>query len=127
MSLLNWETIEVIDRQKCPAWVEPNDSHLTLVKIGKVKPESALKIKGANKEDQLFEKSKTGRYNNEDFKELVKSLKEKGCLESILILADSQGVHVSEGNHRIRACFEAGTLLYEELRCFGEVEEKIGE
>ena len=100
-----------------PEWIEPTNSHLTLVKVGYVDAASLLPIPGANDEHLLFAHSASGRMSAEQWQSFLSTM-QGGNLEPVLIIYDQNGIRIHEGNHRIRACAALDLPVLVELRCY---------
>jgi hypothetical protein len=100
-----------------PEWIEPTNSHLTLVKVGYVDAASLLPIPGANDEHLLFTHSATGRMSAEQWHSFLVTM-QAGNHEPVLIIYDQSGIRIYEGNHRIRACAALDLPVLVELRCY---------
>ena len=120
---MNWLSIEHEQPSSIPAWVTPDNHHLTLVKIGYVHPDELVFIPGWNGEHGLFDEWEGGRMKPAEWAAFSSDIAANGNKEPILLVADLRGFYVYEGNHRIRAAAAAGRAVYTELRCFAGVPE----
>jgi hypothetical protein len=112
-----WISVLSEDVEILPEWIEPTNSHLTLVKVGYVDAASLLPIPGANDVHLLFTKSTTGRMSAEQWQAFLATM-QGGNREPVLVIHDQSGIHIHEGNHRIRACAALGLPVLLELRCY---------
>jgi ParB-like nuclease domain. len=120
---MNWTSIESEQTSTIPHWVTPKNTHLTLVKLGYVPACDLLHIPGLNKEHELFNQQPSGRMQPDEWADFVADIEKHGNTYPILLIADLDGFHVHEGNHRIRAALTTGKDVYTELRCFANVAE----
>ncbi len=117
-----WQQVISEEAASIPDWVEASDAHLTLVKIGYVNAASLMDWKGANDEHLLFSNSPTGRMTQLQWDDFLADLAE-GNTEPVLLIRNSKGEFVHEGNHRIRACAQLKQPLLVVLRCFAGLSE----
>lgn len=114
-----WLSVFSEDKEHVPLWATPTDDTLVTVKVGMVDSLSLIDIPGANGEHILFEQNPTGRMTLEEWSEFCSDIKAKGNVDQILIIKDSKGTRIHEGNHRIRACLLNKMPVYTELRIYG--------
>lgn len=114
-----WLSVFSEDTEQVPPWVTPSDDHLVTVKVGLVEPRSLIAYLGANDEQVIFAKNIFGRKSTEEWRTFFKDISENGNLEPVLIIKDSKGTRLHEGNHRVRACLIARRPVLTELRIYG--------
>lgn len=117
-----WQTVICEEASSIPDWLVASDEHLTLVKIGYVDASSLLNCKGANNEHLLFDSSPAGRMTQQQWHDFLNEMVE-GNTEPVLLIRNSKGTVVHEGNHRIRACAQLNRPLLVELRCYAGLNE----
>ena len=92
-----------------PKGWEAGSRDVTRVSTGMIDPREVVELPGESNEQTLFLLQEHGRMNNEEWKELVDSIKNKGLEYRPLIMVSKEGKpSIYEGNHRIRAAIEAG-------------------
>jgi len=88
---------------------------------GMIDPREIVGLPGENDEHLLFKRDRTGGYGTAKWNAFVQDVKQNGVKEPIIIFKEKDGkVHISEGNHRVRAAVEAGLKdIPVEIRYFG--------
>lgn len=78
-------------------------------------------LPGESNEHLLFARCPTGRMTQAKWDEFKADLTKNGMTEAIFVIKEKDGrVHISEGNHRLRAALELGwTRVPVEIRYFG--------
>lgn len=116
---MQWLSVISEETEQIPLWVTPSDDHLVTVKVGTVDPSSLIDLPGDNNEHILFVQNPTGRMKHKEWQDFCNDIKANGNLNPVLIIKDSKGIRVHEGNHRIRACLLTQTPVLTELRIYG--------
>lgn len=88
---------------------------------GQVELAKIANLPGECNEHELFAQCRTGRMSMQEWDAFKANLSENGMNEAIFIIKEKDGrVHISEGNHRVRAAGELGwTMVPVEIRYFG--------
>lgn len=89
--------------------------------IGEIDISIIKDLSGECGEHLLFAHCPTGRMTQAEWDEHKADLTENGMTEAIFVIKEKDGrVHISEGNHRLRAALELGwTKVPVEIRYFG--------
>lgn len=123
---MKWITVMSDKKDPVPSWSRATDADLTRVVLGMAEPGELLRLQseGKNVPEQFIE-SQTGRMTEGEWAAFKADLRARGMKDPVLVVVDSKGLKIYEGNHRIRAAEEAGLPVFTELRCFGNIEIEV--
>jgi len=93
---------------------------VTRIDSGVIDPRTLQRIPGEMGEEKLFKTSPTGRMSEAQWDAFLNDIKQNGIKNEILVIVEKNGkVHISEGNHRLRAAIALGVPIPVEIRYFG--------
>ena len=117
------ETIHLDEGHK--TW-RAGPADLTRVDVGELDPARLLELPGASHEQHLFAARPSGRMHPDAFAALVHSLRTEGMRNPVTVHVEFDGrIIITEGNHRLRAAAQAGTLARVEVKYFGNSQRNV--
>lgn len=114
-----------------------SNRHTTANMDGWMDPELLVEVPGDRGEHRLFEKRRwgPGRYDEDRWERFVDDVERNGVRDAVFLIVEPDHgssyhakVKVSEGNHRIRAAYQAGLdRIPVQVRFFGHTERLLDE